>query len=307
MRFVLILLSSLTCLTPFAQERTFFQKKTTAQLDLIVLTSGKIITLERHNTKTVLAFYNGDQLVDELELNISAKEEEVPVFLSLGAERFFLQLGDYAFNFTVSQNKIVQEKKVAIPDGPMGTTEKVLFIDDGISVEHYLNSREQYNVYIKLEGKLLKKNEKFNTSHLGALDSFQKTPKTTPRLIYSPLNKELFFHQPTDISYVGVELSEPDINIGLMYLEPNQSYTLRRYFDQITGDRYVLKEDKENRTLLKVSSFKGSPFDNEYQTTPNKWGVSETPYAIVGGKLLIMETKKVKGLNEYRFYLKELL
>tara|TARA_R110001599_G_scaffold351069_2_gene582122 strand:- start:945 stop:1868 length:924 start_codon:yes stop_codon:yes gene_type:complete len=307
MRLVLILLSSLIYLTPFAQESTFFQKKTTAQLELIVLTSGKITTLERHNTKTILALYNGGQLVDELELNIITKEEEVPVFLSLGAERFFLQLGDYAFNFWVSQNKIVQEKKVAIPDGPLGATEKILFIDDNISVEHYLNSREQYNVYIKLDGKLLKKNEKFNTSHLGGLASFQKTPKTTPRLIYSPFNKELFFHQPTDISYVRVELSEPDITIGLMYLEYNQSYTLRRYFDQLTGNRYVLKENKQKRTLLKVSSFNGSPFDNEYQTTPNKWDVNKTPYAIVGGKLLIKETKKVKDLNEYRFYLKELL
>lgn len=282
-----------------------FQGKAQKNLKLLYLSDNRKVTFHDWDNKGFLSLYDqNDSLVDQQELYIAPPTEEEIILLSLGKGRYFLQAEGHSYNFKIDASKIIREEVRPIPKGPKGTVKRVAFFDGPKSITVYLNELEQYNVYIDSAGVQIDKMEKFYASHLGNIKQFVQRPVETPIVTYSPFSKELFFHLPTEVSFLSVSLKKNDISIGLIYMEYQQKYSFRRYFDQLSDQRYVLKENGDDGLhLFTVSGFDVITFSNEYQSNVKMWPVSFTPSGIVDGKLLLNKVFDKADGKFYEYYL----
>ena len=298
---MLLLLHSAALGQLLAQELTpIFKLKTKKYSDFLLLTDASKITLHTWGNESLLSLYSSENmLLDQYKI----EEDEKPILTTLGNDRYFLQSGNFSYNFRVANDKIIIEKKVEIPVGPKGTVERIYFFDRAKSVSVFLNEFEQANVYVDSAGVRLTKNEKYNTNHLRGISEFTKRPETTSKIIYSMWSKELFFHMPTDASFLSVNLKSNKISIGFIYMEYNQKYTFRRYFDELSDNLYVLEElGTLSPKLFSVSSFGVAVFSEESEKV-HKPQIGFTPSRIINGKLLYKKIEKQGDFFNHEYYL----
>lgn len=282
-----------------SQEKPFFQFQSSDQIEMLLMPKGEILILEKSKIAQLILFVDNKE-VDRVELN-EINDKGLAIILSLNEEKFFVQADDHSYQFDIKNGELNRIQHKLVPRDLKGAEKSILFLSLNREVEFYLNDKGQYNVIVRDSSKILEKLETFNTSHIGAIDTFLKKPEATPDVIYSHFTKELFFHQPVDISYVAVDLWPPEIHYGLMYLEMNQNYTLRRYFDQRNSDRFVLKELPNSLELVKVSDFNGADFAGELRTNKERWSLMQAPHSIHNGRVLFELYKFKQGRHHYEY------
>lgn len=285
-----------------------FQGKAESKLEFLYLSNDSKITFHDWNGKGLLSLYDeSSSLVDQQEIDAAPLKDEEIILLYLGGSRYFLQTEKHSYNFRIDASKIVIEEKRDIPDGPRGTVKRIFFFDGPKSITVFLNEFEQYNVFVDSADVQIDKKESFGTSHLGNIKQFVQRPVDTPIVTYSSFSKELFFHLPTEVSFLSVSLALNKISYGLIYMEYQQKYTFRRYFDQLADQRFVLKENGDDGLhLFTVSGFDVITFSNEYQSNVEMWPVSFTPSGIVDGKLLLKRALDKAEGKFYEYYLIEI-
>ena len=269
--------------------------------DFLLFPNGTRLAFHDEEEKSFLTLYNeANQQLDQYEF----QSQEKPLLLSLGDDRWFLELGDFAYNFAIANEKITLEKKVEISPGPKGTVDRIHFFDRAKSVRVYLNELEQYNIYIDSANVRLKEMEKYNTRHYINSQDFVSKPESTPKAIYSQWSKELFFHLPAEVSFLSIDLKTNEISIGVIYMEYKQSYTFRRYFDEWKDERYTVKEDgDENPELFSVSSFGVIDFSEEYYGLKEENPIQFVPVRIINGMLLYQKVEEKNDQFIHSYYL----
>ncbi|MGB3149811.1 MAG: hypothetical protein WBB27_04040 [Maribacter sp.] len=267
--------------------------KTKNHSDFLLLLSGHKLTFHDGEGEGFLSLHNAqDNLLDQYKFKSTGK----PILSALSNDRYFLQAGNFSYNFRIENAKIVIEKKVEIPIGPNGTVDRIYFFDREKSISVFLNEFEQYNVYIDSANVRLARKETYNTGHLKGISEFTKRPETTPKLIYSRWSKELFLHMPTDASFLSVNLKSNKISMGFIYMEYEQPYTFRRYFDESLDELYVVEENGDQQPeLLSVSSFGVADFAKQYRLV-DKVQIGFTPVRIMNGQLLY---QKIENQGEF--------
>lgn len=277
--------------------------KTKHHSDFLLFPNGDRLVFHTGKDESILTLYNeGNQKLDEYAFQAL----EQPLLVTLSDNRCFLQLGDFAYNFSIEKGNIVLEEKVEIIPGPEGTIDRIHFFDREKSVRMYLNKLEQFNVYIDSAGVRIKELEKYNSPYRIQSKDLVPKPKNTPKIIYSQWTKELFFHLPADASFLSVDLGTNEISIGVIRMEYKQSYTFRRYFDEWKDQRYVLKEDgAQLPELFPVSSFSVVDFAKEYNLLKKTKAIQFVPIRIINEKLLYRKVEEKNNHWMHTYYLIE--
>lgn len=269
-------------------QTPYFEGQTDGDFRLLLLPDQQKLTFHQWGNEAFVSLYDQtNKLIDQLPINYKSDEISETILAALGENTYFLQAGLESYNFHIESDKITLLETKPLPKAPRGTVKTIFFFNAQKSVIVFLNEREQYNIYIDSAGTSLKKTESFGTGHQGGVQSHPQRPEDTPVFIYSEIHQELFLHLPTDISFVVISLLHPpDILKAVIYVEYGQQYTFRRYYDEATHQRYLLKEDGEKLTLFKSNGFAPRHFTSDYQAIDEGWVLDFTPHSIYDGQLL---------------------
>lgn len=276
------------------------------EAQLLFLNESSVLSF--HDTKTdyVIRLLDGNgKEKDEFIFPKPEQPRTKSLLYKLSIDRFFLTVDGSSFNFCVEKGEISLTDKKPFPSPPRGTVKTMYFFDGPKSATVFLNNKEQYNVYLDSAGIRLGEKETFNTSHIGNISGFAKRLTQTPDFIYSYQTKELFFHMPTDVSFLSLDLKKNEIDIGLIYLEYKQKYVFRRYFDQISGERYAVKQDGKQFSFFETPSFGVARFSESIYALTDPLSLKYIPEAVINEKVLIRRGDKKRNENrvEYNFYL----
>ncbi|NVK82941.1 MAG: hypothetical protein HWE21_01395 [Cytophagia bacterium] len=304
---VQVLLLAVICISSVSNllaQRPYFEGETDGDFRLLLLPGQQKLTFHQWNNEAYVSLYGeNNKLIDQLPIDYKSDEISETILAALGENRYFLQAGSESYNFHIESDKISLLETKALPKAPRGTIKTIFFFDAQKSLIVFINEREQYNVYIDSAGTSLKRTETYGTSHQGGVQKHPQRPQGTPVFIYSQAHKELFIHLPTDVSFLVIGFNPPDILKAGIYVEYGQQYTFRRYYDEATHQRYLLKEDGEKLTLFKSHGFAPRHFTSDYQAIDKGWILDFTPLGIYNGQLLKRNVINEGKSNLHKFYL----